>query len=103
MGTICLMFIFKEKVMKNLAKNYNLRSVTRWVYINHPEWADDDRSVVTVIVERVTTLNGEIISKKALERQDHVLRLSAAEDMAAEAYLRMNSTNDIDEEVYVGF
>lgn len=88
----------------NLVKNYNLRPITRWVFVNHPDWCDDPNcAVVSVTVERVTTLNGEIISKKVLERQDHVLRASTAEDMAAAAYLRMNSINDIDEEVYVGF
>lgn len=87
----------------NLAKNYNLTSSTRWTYINHSDWSDDpEYSVVTVIVERITMLNGEVLSKKTIERQDHVLNLSTPECMAAAAYLRMNSIH-IDEEVYVEF
>lgn len=85
----------------NLAKFYNLKSITRWTYINHPDWADDG-CVVTVIVERITTLNGEIISKRVIESQDHVLRVSTKECMAAAACIRMRSIY-IDEEVYVGF
>ena len=89
--------------MKNIARNYQLKSFTKWVFTNHPEWCDEqDHSVVSVRVERITTLNGEIISAKIIESQDHVLRVSTAEDMAALAYLRMNSIN-IDEEVYIGF
>ena len=89
--------------MKNMAKNYQLKSVTRWVYANHPEWCDDDGySVVSVRVERVTTLNGEVLTKKTIESQDMVLRISAPESMAAEACLKMVSIY-MDEEVYVGF
>lgn len=89
--------------MKNLAKHYNLNSITRWTYINHPDWCDDDEyGVITVIVERVTTLNGDIISKKVIERQDHVLNLSTKECMAAAACLRMHSIF-IDEEIFIGF
>lgn len=89
--------------MKNLVKNFNLKSTTRWVYINHPEWCDDpNHAVLSVKVERITTLNNEIISKKVIESQDMVLRALSKESMAAEAYCRMNSTL-IDEEVYVGF
>ena len=87
----------------NLVNNYQLKSFTRWVYTNHEDWCDDrDHTVLSVRVERVTTLNGEVISVKTLESQDHVLRISAPESMAAEACLRMNSIG-IDEEVYVGF
>lgn len=87
----------------NMVRNYNLKSFTRWVYTNHSDWCDDPaHSVVSVKVERVTTLNGEVISQETIESQDHVLRVSTAEDMAAAAYLRMSSTS-IDEEVYVGF
>ena len=87
----------------NLVNNYQLKSFTRWVYTNHEDWCDDrDHTVLSVRVERVTTLNGEVISAKTLENQDHVLRISAPESMAAEACLKMNSI-DIDEEVYVGF
>ena len=87
----------------NLVNNYQLKSFTRWVYTNHEDWCDDrDHTVLNVRVERVTTLNGEVISAKTLENQDHVLRISAPESMAAEACLKMNSI-DIDEEVYVGF
>lgn len=86
----------------NLAKNYNLRSITRWIYVNHPEWADNGYAVLSVIVKRVTTLNGEVISSKIIEKQDHVLRIGAPESMAAEACLKMCSRY-IDEEVYVGF
>ena len=87
----------------NLINNYQLKSFTRWVYTNHEDWCDDrDHTVLSVRVERVTTLNGEVISAKTLENQDHVLRISAPESMAAEACLKMNSI-DIDEEVYVGF
>lgn len=89
--------------MKNLVKNFNLKSTTRWVYINHPEWCDDNEySVVRVLVKRITTLNGEVISDKLIESQDHVMRILAKESMAAEACLRMNSIH-MDEEVYVGF
>ena len=89
--------------MKNLRNNYQLKSFTRWTYVNHEDWCDDgEYSVLSVRVERVTTLNGEVISAKTLESQDHVLRISAPESMAAEACLKMNSI-DIDEEVYVGF
>lgn len=88
----------------NLAKHFNLKSIIRWTYVNHSNWSDNpEYSVITVIVERVTTLNGEVISSKIIERQDHVVNVSTAECMAAAAYLRMNSINNIDEEVYVGF
>lgn len=87
----------------NMVKNYNLKSFTRWTYVNHEDWCDDkDHTVLSVKVERITLLNGEILSKRIIESQDHVLRLSTKEDMAALAYLRMNS-HCIDEEVYVGF
>ena len=70
---------------------------------NHPEWCDDpDYTVLSVLVERVTILNGEILNKKVIERQDHVLRILSKESMAAEAACRMVS-HYIDEEVYVGF
>lgn len=86
-----------------MIKNYNLKSVTRWTYTCHPEWCDDpNHAVVSVSVERITYLNGEIISKRIIERQDHVVRSSVKESMAAEACLKMNSIC-IDEEVYVGF
>ena len=89
--------------MKNLRNNYQLKSFTRWTYVNHEDWCDDkNHTVLSVRVERVTTLNGEVISVKSLESQDHVLRISAPESMAAEACLKMNFI-DIDEEVYVGF
>jgi hypothetical protein len=89
--------------MKNLVNNFQLKSYTRWVYTNHPDWCDDPEfSVLNVKVERITTLNNEIISKKVIESQDHVLRISAPESMAAEACLKMNSTY-MDKEVYVGF
>lgn len=89
--------------MKNIAKHYQLKSVTKWVFINHPEWVDDNEySVVRVLVKRITTLNGEVISDKLIESQDHVLKILAKESMAAEACLRMNSIC-MDEEVYVGF
>lgn len=89
--------------MKNMAKNYSLKSITRWVYINHKDWCDDSEySIVTVKVERITYLNGEMISSKVIERQDHVVNASTPECMVAEACLRMNSIH-IDEEVYVGF
>ena len=87
----------------NLVNNYQLKSFTRWTYANHEDWCDDgEHGVISVKVERVTTLNGEVISKETIERQDHVLNLSTPESMAAEACLKMNSI-DIDEEVYVGF
>ena len=87
----------------NMVKNYNLKSFTKWIFINHPEWCDDNKySVVRVMVKRVTTLNGEVISERLIESQDHVLRILSKESMAAEAYCRMNSIN-IDKEVYVGF
>lgn len=86
----------------NLTKHFNLKSITRWVYINHPDWCDDEYSVVTVKVERITYLNGEVLSVKTIESQDHVLRIGSKESMAAEACLKMNSIH-IDEEVYVGF
>ena len=87
----------------NMVKNYNLKSVTRWTYINHKDWCDDNEySVVTVKVEKITYLNGEEISSNVIERQDHVLKVLSKESMAAAACLRMNSI-DIDEEVYVGF
>ena len=87
----------------NLINNYQLKSFTRWVYTNHEDWCDDrDHTVLSVKVERITTLNGEVISAKTIEHQDHVLRIGSKESMAAEACLRMNSI-DIDEEVYVGF
>lgn len=87
----------------NMVKNYNLKSVTRWTYTCHPEWCDDpNHAVVSVSVERITYLNGEILNKRIIERQDHVLNLATPESMAAAAYLKMNSTH-IDEEVYVGF
>ena len=86
-----------------MAKNYNLKAVTRWIYTNHPDWCDDDEySVLNVRVERITTLNGEVLSVKTIENQDHVLRISSPESMAAAACLRMNSIY-MDEEVYVGF
>lgn len=89
--------------MKNLAKHFNVKSITRWVFVNHPDWCDNtDYSVVSVVVERITYLNGEILSKRVIEKQDHVLRILSKESMAAEACLKMNSTY-IDEEVYVGF
>lgn len=89
--------------MKNIARNYKLNSFTRWVYINHPDWCDhDDYTVLSVIVERLTMLNGEVIIRKVLERQDHVIKVMSKESMAAEACLKMSSIN-IDEEVYVGF
>ncbi len=89
--------------MKNIAKNYQLKSFTRWVFTNHEDWCDDkNHTVLSVVVERVTTLNSEVISKEIIERQDHVLNLSTPESMAAEACLRMVSTY-MDEEVYVGF
>lgn len=88
--------------MKNLAKNFNLKSITRWVYVNHPEWADGEYSVLSIKVERITYLNGEILSKRIIESQDMVLRTLSKESMAAEAACRMNSTY-MDEEVYVGF
>ena len=89
--------------MKNIARNYQLKSFTKWVFTNHPEWCDDpDYTVLSVLVERVTILNGEILNKKVIERQDHVLRILSKESMAAEACCRMSSTF-IDEEVYVGF
>lgn len=87
----------------NMVRNYQLKSVTRWVYINHKDWCDDSEySVVTVKVERITYLNGEVISSKVIERQDHVLKVLSKESMAAEACCRMGS-HYIDEEVYVGF
>lgn len=87
----------------NMVKNYNLKSFTKWTYVNHPEWCDDaNHTVLSVKVERITTLNGEIIKKSVIERQDHVLNLSTPECMAAEACLKMVS-HYIDEEVYVGF
>lgn len=87
----------------NIAKNFNLKSITRWTFVNHEDWCDDkDHTVLSVKVERITSLNGEILSKRVIESQDHVLRISTKEDMAALAYLRMNSRY-IDEEVYVGF
>ena len=87
----------------NLTKNYQLRTITRWTYTCHPEWCDDSNyAVLSVKVERITYLNGEILSKRVIESQDHVLRISTKEDMAALAYLRMSSRY-IDEEVYVGF
>lgn len=87
----------------NLVKHFNLKSITRWVYINHKDWCDDSEySVVTVKVERITYLNGEVISSKVIESQDHVIRSSVKESMAAEACLKMCSRY-IDEEVYVGF
>ena len=89
--------------MKNIAKHYQLKSFTRWVFTNHEDWCDDPScSVVSVKVERVTLLNEEVLSRKTIESQDHVMRISSREDMAALAYLRMNS-HYIDEEVYVGF
>lgn len=89
--------------MKNIAKHFQLNSITRWVFINHEDWCDDkNHTVLSVKVERITLLNGEILSKRIIESQDHVLRLSTKEDMAALAYLRMNS-HCIDEEVYVEF
>ena len=87
----------------NLVNNYQLKSFTRWTYVNHPEWCDEDGySVVSVKVERIIMINGEIISAKTIESQDHVLRILSKESMAAEACLRMNNIH-IDEEVYVGF
>ena len=89
--------------MKNFAKNFNLKSITRWTYTCHPEWCDDSNyAVLSVKVERITFLNGEVLSRKVIERQDHVMRISTKEDMAALAYLIMSS-HYIDEEVYVGF
>lgn len=87
----------------NMVKSYNLKSVTRWTYTCHPEWCDDpDYAVLSVIVKRITYLNGEILSAKTIEHQDHVLRIGSKESMAAEACLKMVSRY-IDEEVYVGF
>ena len=87
----------------NLAKNYSLKSITRWTYVNHKDWCDNpEYSVLSVKVERLTMLNNEVIIKKVIESQDHVLRVSTKECMAAAACLRMNSIY-IDEEVYVGF
>lgn len=87
----------------NTAKNYNLKSFTKWIFVNHPEWCEDSNySVVSVLVKRVTTLNGEVILSKVIESQDMVLKVSSAECMAAEACLKMCS-RCIDEEVYVGF
>lgn len=87
----------------NMVKNYNLKSFTRWTYINHEDWCDDkDHTVLSVKVERVTLLNGEILSAKTIEHQDHVLRIGSKESMAAEACLKMVSRY-MDEEVYVGF
>ena len=87
----------------NITKNYNLKSFTKWIFVNHPEWCEDSNySVVRVLVKKVTTLNDEIISEKVIEKQDHVLKVLSKESMAAEACLRMNSIC-IDEEVYVGF
>ena len=87
----------------NITKNYTLKSITRWTFINHEDWCDaKDHTVLSVLVERVTILNGEILNKKVIERQDHVLRILSKESMAAEACCRMSSTF-IDEEVYVGF
>lgn len=89
--------------MKNIAKHFQLTSFTRWTYTNHEDWCDDPiHSVLNVRVERITVFNGEVISRKLIESQDHVLRIGSKESMAAEAFLRMNSI-DIDEEVYVGF
>lgn len=89
--------------MKNIARNYQLKSFTKWVFTNHEDWCDaKDHTVLSVKVERITYLNGEVLSVKTIESQDHVLRIGSKESMAAEAYLRMSSTN-IDEEVYVGF
>lgn len=87
----------------NITKNFNLKSITRWTFVNHPEWCDDpNHTVVSVSVERVTILNGEVLSKRTIERQDHVLRILSKESMAAEAACRMVSRY-MDEEVYVGF
>ena len=87
----------------NITKNYNLKSFTKWIFVNHPEWCEDSNySVVRVLVKKVTTLNDEIISEKVIEKQDHVLKVLSKESMAAEACLRMNSFC-IDEEVYVPF
>lgn len=87
----------------NLVNNYQLRTTTRWTFTNHPDWCDaPEYSVLSVRVERITYLNGEILSRKTIESQDMVLRTLSKESMAAEACLRMNSI-DIDEEVYVGF
>lgn len=89
--------------MKNIAKHFQLNSITRWIFVNHEDWVDDSNyTVLSVTVERITTLNGEVIKKNIIERQDHVLNVSTKEDMAALAYLRMNS-HYMDEEVYVGF
>lgn len=87
----------------NLVNNYQLKSFTRWIYTNHEDWCENpEYSVLNVRVERVTTINGETISVKTIEHQDHVLRIGSKESMAAEAFLRMSSIH-IDEEVYVGF
>lgn len=97
------MFNFKENTMKNLVNNFQLKSFTRWVYTNHEDWCDaKDHTVLSVKVERITYLNGEVLSVKTIESQDHVLRIGSKESMAAEAYLKMNNIH-IDEEVYVGF
>lgn len=89
--------------MKNLSKHYNLKSITRWTYTNHEDWCDDPKySVLNVLVERITLLNGEVLSKRTIERQDHVINISTKECMAAEACIRMASIY-MDEEVYVGF
>jgi len=87
----------------NLVNHFNLKSIVRWTYTNHPNWCENpEYSVFSVKVERITYLNGEVLSIKTIESQDHVLRIGSKESMAAEAFLRMNNIR-IDEEVYVGF
>ena len=87
----------------NLAKNFNLKSITKWTFVNHEDWVDDsNNTVLSVKVERITYLNGEVLSRKTIESQDHVLRICSKESMAAEAACRMASIY-MDEEVYVGF
>lgn len=89
--------------MKNMVKNYSLKTITRWTYVNHEDWCDaKDHTVLSVKVERITYLNSEVLSKEIIESQDHVVNVSTPESMAAEACLKMSSI-DIDEEVYVGF
>jgi hypothetical protein len=87
----------------NLVNHFNLKSIVRWTYTNHPNWCENpEYSVFSVKVERITYLNGEVLSIKTIESQDHVLRIGSKESMAAEAFLRMNNIR-INEEVYVGF